>query len=54
MDKIQNFGKSIWHSIRIVSLGSLSKRDLELLIMKSALDADLIENHPAFIAENLK
>lgn len=54
MDKIQNFGKSIWDSIRIVPLGSLTKRELELLIMKSALDADLIENHPAFIAEQFK
>ena len=50
MDKIQNFGKSIWDSIRLVPLGSLSKRELELLIMKSAIDADLIENHPEFIA----
>lgn len=54
MDKIQNFGKSIWDSIRLVPLGSLSKRELELLIMKSAIDASLIENHPAFIAEQFK
>jgi antibiotic biosynthesis monooxygenase (ABM) superfamily enzyme len=54
MDKIQNFGKSIWDSIRLVPLGSLSKRELELLIMKSALDASLIENHPAFVAEQFK
>jgi len=54
MDKIQNFGKSIWDSIRLVPLGSLSKRELELLIMKSAIDSSLIENHPAFIAEQFK
>jgi len=54
MDKIQNFGKSIWDSIRLVPLGSLSKRELEILIMKSAIDASLIENHPTFIAEQFK
>jgi hypothetical protein len=54
MNKIQNFGKNIWDSIMLVPLGSLSKRELELLIMKSAIDAELIENHPAFIAEQFK
>jgi hypothetical protein len=54
MNKIQNFGESIWESIMLVPLGCLSKRELELLIMKSALDADLIENHTSFIAEQFK
>ena len=54
MNIYQNFGESIWESIKLVPLGSLSKRELELLIMKSAIDSSLIENHPAFIAEQFK
>jgi len=43
------FGDAIWEKLRAHPLGSLTKRELELSLLRAAADADLIELR----AENL-
>ena len=44
------FGQSLWRKITDKPFGSLTKRELELLILQSALDSKLIKDNPADIA----
>jgi hypothetical protein len=43
------FAEMVWHKLGEQPLGSLTKRELELTLLRAALDSDLIEPH----AENL-
>jgi len=45
----EKFGDAIWEKLRAHPLGSLTKRELELSLLRAAADADLIELR----AENL-
>jgi hypothetical protein len=44
-----NFGDAVWEKLRAQPLGSLTKRELELVLLRAAADADLLELR----AENL-
>ncbi len=54
MNEQNLFGKNVWKEISKQPLGSLPKRELELIILKAALDSKLISNHPAGIAASFK
>ena len=38
-----NFGGAVWEKLRAQPLGSLTKRELELALLRAAADADLLE-----------
>lgn len=47
------FGETIWNSLKNRPFGTLTKRELELLFIQSAIDSGLIEATPFHIATDL-
>ena len=54
MKDTPKFGARLWEILEMTPFGSIPKRELELLILKSALDAGLINRTPAQVAITLK
>jgi hypothetical protein len=53
-DKYEKYGNILWQSLTSVPFGSLSKRELEILLLHSAISSNLIHDHPVNIASILK
>jgi hypothetical protein len=52
--KKQLFGETVWENLQKTPFGSLTKRELEILVLKAAIDAGLIDNHPVNMAASLR
>ena len=53
-DKYEKFGNILWQSLTSVPFGSISKRELEILLLQSAISSNLIHDHPVNISSILK
>lgn len=53
-NKFEKFGSLIFQSILKTPFGTLTKRELEILILKSAIGSSLIEEHPVDVATRLR
>lgn len=53
-NKYEILGKNIWENVHKTPFGSLTKRELEILLLKAAIDSGLIENHPVNVAATLR
>lgn len=49
----KGFGDDVWSRLRKTPFGSLPKRELELLLLRSAIDAGLVKETPFDLASNL-
>ena len=47
----EDFGKAVWMSLLAQPLGSLTKRELELRLLRAAVDSGVIDPHPRSVAE---
>lgn len=54
MEKESKFGSSLWGNIRLQPLGSLTKKELELVVMRAAIDSGLVGATPAEIAQTFR
>jgi len=50
----EDFGKAVWMSLLAQPLGSLTKRELELRLLRAAVDSGVIDPHPRSVAESCK
>ena len=46
-----NFGEQVWSVVTAQPLGSLTKRELELIILRAAVDSSLLEARAEKLAE---
>jgi len=53
-NKFEIFGINIWENLQKTPFGSLTKRELEILLLKTAIDSGIIENHPVNVAATLR
>jgi hypothetical protein len=53
-NKFEQFGKEIFENVQKFPFGSLSKRELEILVLKAAIDSGLIEEHPVNVAASFR
>lgn len=53
-NKFEIFGINIWENLHKTPFGSLTKRELEILLLKAAIDSGLIENHPVNVSTTLR
>lgn len=50
----ENFGSKVWHSLQEFPLGSLTKRELELTLLRAAIDARLLDMQPSSLAQTCR
>ena len=53
-NKYEKFGNILWQSLTSVPFGSISKRELEILLLQSAISSNLIHDYPVNISSILK
>ena len=53
-NKAVKFGEGVWDSFQKTNFGSLPKREMELLILRAAIDAGLLEDSPSRLASGLR
>ncbi len=47
---LANFGETVWNKLGAQPLGSLTQRELELTLLRAAVDSGLIEPHAETLA----
>ena len=50
MKNFEEYGKKVWEAIQSHPFGSITKRELELILLHAALDSDFVDSEPANLA----
>jgi hypothetical protein len=54
MEKAPEFGRNVWTALANAPFGSLAKRELELILLKAAIDAGAVSPTPAAVASTFR